>query len=633
MSLLYSIKRENVKYLFFDLLLIMLSSAGALVVTNYSLQGTQIIRLKTLSYILLHLSYLIPLYFFRAYRVIWIYSSSRDYYLLAIANFLGFLICRAAAYPLLLSHPIITYVTSFFAISSSTLIYRLAIKNLSRDSSGMRLKVVSQSMSRHKKLYKPPKILIVGAGEAGRILFSEYVRRGMGETIFGFVDDDPTKIGKLLNGKRIISSIEHIIHVINRFDITEIVIAMPSVKLDRIYRVISLVRDSNKEIPIKILPHITKPFETTLAPELREMGISDLIDRDEVNIDISSIESHFTDKVVMITGAGGSIGSELCRQLLKFRLKKLIALGRGEHSIYNLNKMLNEYIDYLEYRPEVEYKIANVTDLPRMDSLFDQFKPDILFHAAAHKHVHLMESNESEAFYNNVIGTRNILDLSLQYGVKEFALISTDKAVHPVSIMGISKRLAELITLYYCLERDLVSSIVRFGNVVDSRDSVIPLFREQIERGGPVTITHPAMTRYFMSIPEAALLVINAVAYMRGGEIFLLDMGEQYKIEEIARNLMRLYGYEPDKDIPIEYIGLRPGEKLCEELFYRNEKFQKTRNHKILVVNADSTYYHKEEIEKILRYSLSDIQRLGSHGIREVLRKITPEYRDSVSNV
>lgn len=632
MSLIYAIKRENIKFIIIDLMLILLCGSGAVVLTEFSINSSRIIRLHAISFVLLNITYLIPLYLFQAYRVIWHYSSSRDYYRLASAQVLGFLIEVAVSYTIL-PYPIITHITSFFLIAASTLTYRLILRELSMDSSDMRLRLLLQSLSGNKKLYKSPKILIVGAGEAGRILFSEYARRGMGETVFGFVDDDPTKIGKLLNGKRIISSIEHIMQVVNRFDISEIVIAMPSVKLDRIYRVISLVRDSDKEIPIKILPHITKPFETTLAPELREIGISDLIDRDEVSIDISSIESHFIDRIVMITGAGGSIGSELCKQLLKFRLKKLIAIGRGEHSIYSLNKMIDEYINYLEYKPEVEYKIANVTDFHGMDALFAQFKPDIVFHTAAHKHVPLMESNVSEAFYNNVIGTRNLLELSLQYGVKEFVLISTDKAVSPVNVMGVTKRIAEVITLYYCWERNLAASIVRFGNVIDSRDSVIPLFREQIERGGPVTITHPDMSRYFMSIPEAALLVINAVAYMKGGEIFVLDMGEQYKIEEIARNLIRLYGYEPDKDIRIKYTGLRPGEKLFEELFYESEKFQRTRNEKIFVVNADRTSCPKEEIEKILQYSFSDILRLGTDGIRETLRRITPENRDAASNV
>ncbi|MCU0821067.1 MAG: polysaccharide biosynthesis protein [Spirochaetes bacterium] len=312
---------------------------------------------------------------------------------------------------------------------------------------------------------------------------------------------------------------------------------------------------------------------------------------------------------------------------MKFRIKKLIASGRGEFSIYSLINSLDDYLKFMDYRPEIQYRIADVKDFAAMEKIFKEYKPDIVFHAAAHKHVPLMEFNETEAIKNNVLGTWNILKLCHKYSVAEFILISTDKAVKPVNIMGATKRVAELITQFYHREKKLKTSIVRFGNVIGSRGSVIPLFREQIEKGGPVTITHPEIKRYFMSIPEASLLVVNAAAYSAGGDLFILDMGGQYRIQDIAKKLIIHYGYKPDVDIKIEYTGLRPGEKMNEELYYDMENLKKTGNEKIFVLSIPDNIKAEKRLIKYLTKKLKYIDEFTPDDAREMLKNAIPEFK------
>lgn len=475
---------------------------------------------------------------------------------------------------------------------------------------------------------KKNRTLIIGAGEAGSIILLEYIRKNRIDDIAGFIDDDVEKVGKEIEGKPVISTRANISKIITEYHINQIIIALPSVQIDIINQTVSAIIAVDPDISIQILPKISKYFSSPLSRELEEIYLSDIIDRKEINLDIDAIEGKFKDKTILITGAGGSIGSEICRQLFRFNIRRLICIGRGENSIYNLIKSLNEYLEYITEKPEIIYKIIDIKDKALLEEVFKQYNSDFVFHAAAHKHVPLMEFNEVEAIQNNVVGTLNVLELSEKYNVKEFVLISSDKAVRPVNIMGASKRIAEIVTQYFFIKKGIKTSIVRFGNVIGSRGSVIPLFREQIEKGGPVTVTHPEVTRFFMSISEASLLVINAAAYCKGGECFVLDMGKQYKIFDIANNLIRLYGYEPDKDIKIIFTGLRPGEKLYEELSYARENIIKTRNDKIFVINTGIPDLIK--IEEFFKSKLSNLHLCDSNKLRESLYDLIPEYDFSI---
>ncbi len=461
------------------------------------------------------------------------------------------------------------------------------------------------------------------------MLLEEFRRRGRLDEVAGFVDDNPGKEREALHGKPILGDTASIPRVIGEKSINRIIIAMPSAPQEKVSRLVGLVISQHAGIHIHILPPGERYFDSVpLLPALQDVAVPDLLERDEYSVDISAIEERFRGKTVLITGAGGSIGSEICRQLLKCRVGRIIALGRGEHSIYTLIKTMKEYMDYMTRKPEMIYRIIDVRDREMLDHVFEKYRPGIVFHAAAHKHVPLMEFNEVEALRNNVMGTRNVLEAAAASGAEHFILVSTDKAVRPSNVMGATKRLAELVTCYYHEHKKLKTAIVRFGNVIGSRGSVIPLFREQIERGGPVTVTHPGVTRYFMSIPEAALLVINAAAFSRGGEIFVLDMGGQYRMDAIARRLIEMYGLIPDVDIRIEYTGLRPGEKLYEELFHDDGRLAATANRKILVKMSGSGL-PRERMERFLNEEIDALCSLTPGQARTLLKELVSDYMGS----
>jgi len=471
------------------------------------------------------------------------------------------------------------------------------------------------------------KILIIGAGEAGQMLLSEYEKRGRIQSIVGFIDDDISKEKSIKFEKKILGAIDEITFILRNNCIEQVVIAMPSVKSVIINKIISEIISYKTDLNIYILPSIEKYFKSVpLLSSLENISFQDIFNREEVEIDVDVIKEVYSNKTILITGAGGSIGSEICRQLLKFDVDKIIALGRGEFSIYNLIRSMNSFLESMEKKPEVIYKIANVKDYDMLDKIFEEEKPDVIFHAAAHKHVPLMEFNESEAVHNNVLGTKNVLELSVKHNIEKFVMVSTDKAVRPTNIMGTTKRLAEIITDYYHTEKGLNTTIVRFGNVIGSRGSVIPLFREQIERGGPVTVTHREITRYFMSIPEASILVINASALNLDGKVFVLDMGEQYKVIDIAKRLIELYGFKPEIDIAIEYTGLRPGEKMYEELFYDKSNMVGTENNKIFVLNRTTNSYNIDRLEGFLEKELVNIMKMNGEEVRVILKELVPEY-------
>lgn len=623
MSFLYPVRGRNIAYIMADSLLVAASYALAYAVLFYPHLAAHAEFLGLRYHAVLVAVYILSFYVFQVYRVMWAYSNISDIYRLVLAGMTGialFIIYIAAAG---LDYSRVVLLLGFLLATVLTVFYRIIVRDYYSHRAGQN---GAADMASGCGSISGKNILVIGAGEAGHIILSEYMKRGLGKLIAGFADDDHGKIGKILNGKMVFCATDGVGRVVREMGITDIIIAMPSIGSEKINRIASAIRREHRSVPIKVLPNVLELDERKpLSISLRDISIGDLIGREEVRVDTGMIEKKFAGRTVLVTGAGGSIGSELCRQLLKFNIKKLVAVGRGEFSMYNLIRILNEDTAFVQNGPEIVYRIADIKDFTLMESLFARHRPDIVFHAAAHKHVPLMEFNEAEAMQNNVRGTRNVLECAHRHGAAEFVFISTDKAVNPASIMGATKRIAEIVTEYYHRTRGLTTSIVRFGNVIGSRGSVVPLFMEQIERGGPVTVTHPDVTRYFMSIPEASLLVINAAAYSAGGELFVLDMGKQYRVSEIAQRLIEFYGYKSDDEIKIEYTGLRPGEKMHEDLFYNDESLLKTQNEKIFKLSARDEPA-VDTIEPFLRDELPAIVGLDPGAIREIIKRIVPEF-------
>ncbi len=620
MSILYPVRGRKIVYIIADALLVAASYAIAYAVLFYPRLSAHSEFLGPHYHAVLVAGYILSFYTFQIYRVMWAYSNISDIYRLILASTTGGALYSIYIAVTGLPYSRVVLFTGFLLAAVFAVFYRILLRDYFSRRAGHAGMAAAQGGASGKN------ILIIGAGEAGRIILSEYMKRGLGKLISGFADDDAAKIGKILNGKMVFCAADGVGRIIREMNITDIVIAMPSIGSEKINRIASAIRREHRSVPIKVLPHVLELDERKpLSISLRDISIGDLIGREEVRVDTGMIEKKFAGKTVLITGAGGSIGSEICRQLLKFNIKKLVAVGRGEFSMYNLIRILNEDAAFVEGGPEIVYRIADIKDFPLMDSLFARHRPDIVFHAAAHKHVPLMEFNEAEAMQNNVLGTKNVLECAHRHGAAEFVFISTDKAVNPASIMGATKRIAEIITEYYHRTRGLTTSIVRFGNVIGSRGSVVPLFMEQIERGGPVTVTHPDVTRYFMSIPEASLLVINAAAYSDGGELFVLDMGKQYRVSEIAQRLIEFYGYKSEDEIRIEYTGLRPGEKMHEDLFYGGESLLKTQNDKIFMLSTRDEAV-ADVIEPFLRDDLPAIVGLDPAMIRQIIKRIVPEF-------
>ena len=428
--------------------------------------------------------------------------------------------------------------------------------------------------------------LIVGAGAAGTLLVRQMLMHPkMRMMPVAFVDDDPEKQRKDIYGVRILGTTKDIEKIVQQMGITKVVIAMPSLPNKKLNEVYDVARKTGAECVI--LPNIDEVMSGNLhVQQLRNVEIEDLLGRDPVELDQTLIEKQLRGKRILVTGAGGSIGSEICRQVSSFRPKELIILGHGENSIYQLNmELLGKYAEHFRITPV----IADVQDRKRIFEVMEKYRPDVVYHAAAHKHVPLMEINPREAVKNNILGTRNVAEAANHAKVKTFVMISTDKAVNPPNIMGATKRLCEMIVQDMATKSETTKYVaVRFGNVLGSRGSVIPLFKKQIAKGGPITVTHPDIVRYFMTIPEAAQLVIQAGSLARGGEIFVLDMGKPVRIVDLAKNLIRLSGYSED-DIEIKFTGLRPGEKMYEELLNEGEINPKQIFPKIHIGIADNS--------------------------------------------
>ena len=445
------------------------------------------------------------------------------------------------------------------------------------------------------------RILVVGAGYTGALVIREMLREHTATHLpVAVVDDDPRKISWRLHGVPVAGKLDQLAQVSRKYDVDEILVAIPSAPKSRLREIVNQAQETG--LPVRILPGIFTLANGEISfNQAREVRIEDLLGRKPVQVDLAEIAGYLQEERILVTGAGGSIGSELCRQVSRFFPEILLLLGRGENSIYEIDQELSFA------HPDVRKKalIADVRDRMKIERIFRDYRPTVVFHAAAHKHVPLMEAAPDEAVKNNVFGTKNLVELADKYRVKRFVLISTDKAVNPTSVMGATKRVAEKIVQYMAAHSKTKYCAVRFGNVLGSRGSVVPLFQKQIAAGGPVMITHPEMTRYFMTIPEAVSLVIQAGAMEETGEIFILDMGEPVRIVDLARDLIRLSGLEPDKDIKIQYCGVRPGEKIIEELLTAEEGITTTKHERIYVSkprSIDWVQFQRDlsELEKLL---------------------------------
>ena len=466
-------------------------------------------------------------------------------------------------------------------------------------------------------------VLIYGAGEAGVLLVKESrINPNFSYRIVGFLDDDPNKKGGKVYGLKVLGGLEDVEKVVEKSEVSKIIISMPSVEQSKIS---SILKELNKlkDISVKILPNVDNLIEEgNLSTQLRNIKLEDLLGREEIKINTKEVFDFIQDKIVFVTGGGGSIGSELINQIAKYNPKKIINIEINENASYLMELELKRKYPYLDYKTE----IASVRDLDKLDMLFNKYKPEILFHAAAHKHVPLMENNPEEAIKNNIFGTKNVAECCLKYKLESVVLISTDKAVNPTNVMGATKRVCEMIFQKYS-EKDSNTKFmaVRFGNVLGSNGSVIPIFSKLIEEGKNLTLTHKDIIRYFMTIPEAAQLVIEAATIGKGGEILILDMGEPVKIYDLAKNMIKLSG----SNVGIDIVGLRPGEKLFEELLYDINSSEKTSNNKIFITNMEN---EKVQVDIDDYYTiLKDlIKNNDTIGMRRTLASIIGTFKGRV---
>ena len=461
--------------------------------------------------------------------------------------------------------------------------------------------------------------MVIGAGEAGSMIVHEIkTSRHLNRKVVCIIDDNPSKKGKFLQGVRIYGGREQIVRCAERFQVEEIILAIPSATPKTTKEILRICNETSCKL--KVLPGMYQLItEEVSVSKLREVSIEDLLGRDSINIDLDSVAGYVRGKTVLVTGGGGSIGSELCRQIANYNPKCLIIFDIYENNAYDIQQELRKKFPQLH----LEVLIGSVRNTKRIEWVVSHYRPDVIYHAAAHKHVPLMEDSPNEAIKNNVFGTYKTARAADKFGVKRFVLISTDKAVNPTNIMGASKRLCEMIiqTFNHYSKTEYVA--VRFGNVLGSNGSVIPLFKKQMAEGGPVTVTHPDIVRYFMTIPEAVSLVLQAGAYAKGGEIFVLDMGEPVKIADLAKNLIRLSGYTLGVDMEIKYTGLRPGEKLYEELLIADEGLQKTANDLIYIgepLEFDEVHF-LSELKKLEQAALNEDER-----VKEIVAGIVTTY-------
>ncbi|MBW1998099.1 MAG: polysaccharide biosynthesis protein [Deltaproteobacteria bacterium] len=571
---------------------------------------------------------IVTFFFCDLYRGMWRYTSIRDF----------FDIIRAASISSLIIVVLILYMHRFAGFARSVFIidwvltvsfisgYRLSIRIYFWLGSGdetARLSLKRFFRSNGSKREGRKNLLIIGAGDCGEKIFREIQDNArLRYHVVGFLDDDPRKVGMKIHGVPVVGRTEEIKHLAPKLDAEEVLIAIPSASGKQMREIIASCEQIS--LPFKTVPGMGELIDGKVSVKaIRDVAYRDLLGREVIRLDEDRIGSYLAGSRVLVTGAGGSIGSELCRQICRFNPSGVILYETAESALYEVDLELRESF------PDIEVMaiLADIRDRSQLSKAFSAYRPQVVFHAAAYKHVPMMEVHPWKAVRNNILGTRNVIDVSCGYGVERFVFVSTDKAVRPTSIMGASKRVAEMLVQSQNASglTDAPFVIVRFGNVVGSVGSVVPLFRKQIEKGGPVTVTHPEVTRYFMTIPEACQLILQAGAMGEGGEIFILDMGTPIKIDDMARDLIRLSGFEPEVDIPIEYIGLRPGEKLYEELITEGEGIVPTSHEKIMVLRGETCD------QAILNGKIDQLRELAyrqdGQGIREKLREIVAEYR------
>ena len=552
---------------------------------------------------------LIIFWCFRMYHSLWQYASIAELYKiveacvvaelahLCVTSFMGWMLPRSCYFT--------SGVFLIVAMSASRFMYRL----------------LRQLINEYRHTSEQLKIMIIGAGEATSVLMREISNSRYldNSKVVCIIDDDLGKVGKYIRGVKIVGTRDHIKEYARYYDIDEIIFAIPSASTKDKREILNICKETSCNL--KILPGVYQMVDGEInIKDLRNVDVLDLLGRDPVKVDIESIMGYVKDKTVLVTGGGGSIGSELCRQLVSHKPKCLVIFDIYENNAYDIQQELK--IKYPD--ANVVTLIGSIRNTSRLESVFEQYKPDIVYHAAAHKHVPLMEVSPNEAIKNNVVGTWNVAKMADKYGVKKFVMISTDKAVNPTNVMGATKRICEMIIQSFNEKSKTDFVAVRFGNVLGSNGSVIPLFKRQIEAGGPVTVTHPDIIRYFMTIPEAVSLVLQAGAYAKGGEIFILDMGEPVKIDDLAKNLIRLSGYTLGVDMEIKYTGLRPGEKPYEELLMNEEGMQDTDNKLIHIgrpIEFDKEHFY-EKLEELKEMAYAE----DSADIRKKIMEVVDTY-------
>lgn len=551
---------------------------------------------------------LLIFWLFRLYHSLWQYASIAEVYRIAeaciIVEVVHFLSNKIAGNMLPRSCYFNAAIYIIIAICASRFMYRM----------------IRTVLNKYRNIKTSNNVMIIGAGEATNVIMREIQNSSYlaNSNIACIIDDDRRKVGKYIRGVKVIGTRDKIKEAAKLYDIDEIIFAIPSASNEVKRDILNICKET--DCTLKILPGVYQMVDGEInVNSIRNVDVLDLLGRDPIEVDIESIMGYVKDKVIMVTGGGGSIGSELCRQLVSHKPKQLIIFDIYENNAYDIQQELK--INYPD--ANVVTLIGSIRNVSRLESVFAQYKPDIVYHAAAHKHVPLMEVSPDEAVKNNVVGTWNVARMADKYGVKKFVMISTDKAVNPTNVMGATKRICEMIVQTYneISKTDFVA--VRFGNVLGSNGSVIPLFKRQIEAGGPVTVTDPNIIRYFMTIPEAVSLVLQAGAYAKGGEIFILDMGEPVKIDDLAKNLIRLSGYTLGVNMEIKYTGLRPGEKLYEELLMKEEGLQETDNKLIHIgkpIEFDKENFF-DNLEKLKEEAYSE-----TGNIRESLKKVVDTY-------
>ncbi len=551
---------------------------------------------------------LIFLFKFDLYSGMWRYTGIKDLLNLLKATILAFILT------LFIAH---LPIHNFF-LSRSAIIIDFVLGIMVLGSSRISARIYFEYFIKGDYSSNVKRILILGAGNAGEKILRDVLKsRGLSYHVVGLLDDDRDKIGHKIHGIPVLGSISMVKKIVKDMMIDELIVATPSATKCEFKKIIDKCKSA--EIRYRIIPSITEIISKKVGIDsARKLSYEDILGRSEVSLDSKTVSQVISDKIVLVTGAGGSIGSELCRQIANFKPRKLLLFDVAESPLYHIDMELSNNMPYLDIVPI----IGDVKDKVHLQKIFAKYTPEIVFHAAAYKHVPMMELQPWKAIENNTFGTETLAGVSAEFAVEKFILISTDKAVNPTSIMGASKKLAELVILNKNNGKTAFS-VVRFGNVLGSVGSVIPLFEKQIAHGGPVTVTHPDIVRYFMTIPEASLLVLQAACLNKGKDIFVLDMGKQIKIDKIAREMIEFFGYVPGKDIEIEYIGLRPGEKLYEELNAKFEDLTPTSNPKInLVLSKEPREIDQECFEKLRKAAVEKIDL----EIRELVEQILPEY-------